>query len=63
MSAESSLTGNYSRKYGGKHTDDIGYVRIYISHLQQKIEEDPSQPRYIITDPGVDYYFRKNDTP
>ncbi|MBN1644021.1 MAG: response regulator transcription factor [Dehalococcoidales bacterium] len=49
--------------WGWEYTDDIDYVRIYISHLRQKIEENPSQPRYIITDPGVGYYFRKNDTP
>lgn len=47
------------RVWGWEYTDDIDYVRIYISHLRQKIEENPSQPRYIITDPGVGYYFQK----
>ncbi|GAH90784.1 unnamed protein product, partial [marine sediment metagenome] len=38
---------------------DLDYVRIYISHLRQKIEPEPALPRYIITEPGVGYYFQK----
>jgi len=45
--------------WGWEYTDDIDYVRIYISHLRQKIEPDPALPRYIITEPGVGYYFQK----
>ena len=47
------------RVWGWEYTDDVDYVRIYISHLRQKIEPDPTQPRYIVTEPGVGYYFRK----
>jgi len=43
--------------WGWEYIDDVDYVRIYISHLRQKIEPDPSQPRYILTEPGVGYYF------
>jgi len=45
--------------WGWEYTDDVDYVRIYISHLRQKIEPDPALPRYIITEPGVGYYFQK----
>jgi len=45
--------------WGWEYTDDLDYVRIYISHLRQKIEPDPVLPRYIITEPGVSYYFQK----
>jgi two-component system KDP operon response regulator KdpE len=45
--------------WGWEYTDDLDYVRIYISHLRQKIEPEPSLPRYIITEPGVGYYFQK----
>jgi two-component system KDP operon response regulator KdpE len=45
--------------WGWEYTDDLDYVRIYISHLRKKIEPDPSQPRYIITEPGVGYLFQK----
>ncbi len=45
--------------WGWEYIDDLDYVRIYISHLRQKIEPDPGLPRYIITEPGVGYYFQK----
>jgi len=45
--------------WGWEYTDDLDYVRIYISHLRQKLEPDPALPRYIITEPGVGYYFQK----
>jgi two-component system KDP operon response regulator KdpE len=45
--------------WGWEYTDDLDYVRIYISHLRQKIEPNPPLPRYIITEPGVGYYFQK----
>ncbi|MFA5309545.1 MAG: response regulator transcription factor [Dehalococcoidales bacterium] len=44
--------------WGWEYIDDVDYVRIYISHLRQKIEPEPSAPRYILTEPGVGYYFR-----
>jgi two-component system KDP operon response regulator KdpE len=44
--------------WGFEYIDDIDYVRIYISHLRQKIEPDPSVPRYILTEAGVGYYFQ-----
>ena len=46
------------RVWGWEYTDDLDYVRIYISHLRQKIEPDPALPKYIITEPGVGYYFQ-----
>jgi two-component system KDP operon response regulator KdpE len=45
--------------WGWEYIDDVDYVRIYISHLRQKIESDTSRPKYILTDPGVGYSFRK----
>jgi len=45
--------------WGWEYVDDLDHVRIYIWHLRQKIELEPAQPRYIITEPGVGYYFRK----
>ncbi len=46
-----------SSVWGWEYTDDVDYVRIYISHLRQKIERNPSKPVYILTEPGVGYYF------
>ena len=45
--------------WGWEYTDDLDYVRIYISHLRQKLEPVPSLPQYILTEPGVGYYFDK----
>ncbi len=45
--------------WGWEYIDDVDYVRIYISHLRQKIEPDPSQPKYILTESGVGYCFHK----
>lgn len=43
--------------WGFEYVDDVDYVRIYVSHLRQKIEPEPSSPTYILTEPGVGYYF------
>jgi two-component system KDP operon response regulator KdpE len=48
--------------WGWEYTNDLDYVRIYIWHLRQKIEPDPAQPKYIITEPGVGYCFRKGNS-
>jgi len=47
--------------WGWEYIDDVDYVRIYISHLRQKVEPNPSQPKYILTEPGVGYYFHKSN--
>jgi two-component system KDP operon response regulator KdpE len=49
--------------WGWEYIDDVDYVRIYVSHLRQKIEPDPAQPRYILTEPGVGYYFCRGNGP
>ncbi|MFH1382876.1 MAG: response regulator transcription factor [Chloroflexota bacterium] len=45
--------------WGWEYSDDVDYVRIYILHLRQKVEPDPAAPKYILTEPGVGYYFQK----
>lgn len=45
--------------WGWEYVDDLDHLRIYIWHLRHKIEPDPSQPKYILTEPGVGYYFYK----
>jgi two-component system KDP operon response regulator KdpE len=35
--------------------------RVFINQIRRKIEEDPAQPRYIVTEPGVGYRFRVDD--
>jgi len=44
--------------WGPAHVDDTAYLRVYINQLRQKLEADPSQPRIIMTDPGVGYRLK-----
>jgi two-component system KDP operon response regulator KdpE len=55
-----SLNLLLEKVWGWEYTNDIDHVRIYVWHLRQKIEPDPTRPRYIITEPGVGYYFHKS---
>jgi two-component system KDP operon response regulator KdpE len=46
-----------SRVWGYEYRDEPHYVRLYINYLRQKLEEDPSNPVYILTERGVGYRF------
>jgi two-component system KDP operon response regulator KdpE len=41
--------------WGPSHAEDGHYVRVYMGHLRQKLEDDPAQPRYILTETAVGY--------
>lgn len=41
--------------WGAEYRDDLDYLRAYIRYLRRKLEDDPSNPRYILTSPGVGY--------
>lgn len=41
--------------WGSEHVTDTGYLRLYISQLRKKLEPEPSNPRYLITDAGMGY--------
>ena len=43
--------------WGPEYGEEHEYLRVYIGHLQQKIETDPSKPNYIITKRGIGYSF------
>ena len=43
--------------WGPTHTQDSGYLRIYLSQLRKKLEPDPGRPRYLLTEPGMGYRF------
>ncbi len=46
-----------SKVWGYEYRDESGLLRLYITYLRQKIEPDPSHPRYILTERGVGYRF------
>jgi len=43
---------------GPAGVDDMHYLRVYISQLRRKLEPDPAQPQYLLTEPGVGYRLR-----
>lgn len=43
--------------WGTAHGNAQQYLRVYVAHLRRKIEPDPYEPRYIVTEPGVGYRF------
>ena len=47
--------------WGPEYGDEVAYVRVYISHLRQKIEPDPSEPIYLHTERQVGYRFVRQD--
>lgn len=47
--------------WGDEHTTDTHYLRIYISQLRQKLGDDPSDPRFIVNEPGVGYRLKEGD--
>jgi two-component system, OmpR family, KDP operon response regulator KdpE len=49
--------------WGPAFRDDLDYVKLYIWRLRQKIEADPEQPEYLITERGVGYRFAGKANP
>ena len=49
--------------WGEAHRNDVEYLRVYIRQLRQKLEDDPQQPAYLQTEPGVGYRLRLFDIP
>ena len=43
--------------WGGDYTEQTEYLRVFIGQLRKKIESDPSNPRYILTEPWIGYRF------
>lgn len=44
--------------WGSLHLEEAHYVRVYMRQLRQKLEANPAQPRYLVTELGVGYRLR-----
>ena len=47
--------------WGPAAVHETHYLRVYVGQLRQKLEPDPAQPRYLLTEPGVGYRLRMED--
>ena len=47
--------------WGPEYTNNVEYLRVYISQLRKKLEKEPHQPQILISDPGVGYRFSGED--
>lgn len=47
--------------WGWEYQDSIDYVHVYISHLRKKLEPDPRNPQYVLTERGIGYRFERQD--
>ena len=46
-----------AKVWGYEYRDETHYVRLYVNYLRQKLEKDPANPKYILTERGVGYRF------
>jgi two-component system KDP operon response regulator KdpE len=45
--------------WGPPYENETGYLRVYLAQLRRKLEDDPSRPRHLITEPGMGYRFER----
>jgi two-component system KDP operon response regulator KdpE len=46
------------RVWGGYAAENSQQLRVYINYLRRKLEDDPSRPRWLVTEPGIGYRLR-----
>jgi two-component system, OmpR family, KDP operon response regulator KdpE len=51
-----------SKIWGPEYLGEFDYLRIYIRRLREKIEPNPQQPRYILTERGLGYRFAEPES-
>ena len=47
--------------WGGNYTEQTEYLRVFIGQLRKKLESDPANPKYILTEPWIGYRFQPGD--
>ena len=52
-----------ARVWGDQYRDQLDYLKVYISRLRSKLEDDPEHPRYILTERGLGYRFARPPNP
>jgi two-component system KDP operon response regulator KdpE len=49
-----------ARVWGDEYRDQTDYLKVYISRLRAKLEDDPERPRFILTERGLGYRFARS---
>ena len=49
--------------WGPGYERSTNYLRFHMARLRRKLEEDPSRPRYLLTEPGMGYRYQPDGTP
>ena len=52
---------SFAKSGAPKSEEHRQYLRVYVTHLRQKIESDPASPSLIKTEPGIGYRFISNE--
>ena len=46
-----------SEVWGPSYRKEVNYLRVYMAQLRRKLEEDPGNPRHLLTEAGAGYRF------
>jgi two-component system KDP operon response regulator KdpE len=49
--------------WGPGYATETNYLRVFMTHIRQRLEPEPSRPRYFLTEPGMGYRFQLTDAP
>jgi two-component system KDP operon response regulator KdpE len=49
--------------WGPGYERSTNYLRFHMARLRRKLEDDPSRPRYLMTEPGMGYRYQRDGTP
>jgi two-component system KDP operon response regulator KdpE len=49
-----------ARVWGDNYRDQTDYLKVYVSRLRAKLEDDPERPRFILTERGLGYRFSRS---
>ncbi len=49
--------GILNNVWGPEYVDNVEYLRVYMSQLRKKLENNPKEPKFLLSEPGVGYRF------
>jgi len=49
--------GILNHVWGPEYVDNVEYLRVYMSQLRKKLENNPKEPKFLLSEPGVGYRF------